>query len=170
LFLVTLLRPTKSQDIFRLSSLCHISNKVVIQTPERPLFSATTARSLATSGLLANNLTACGVAVATCTKTARKRGTQLQCQHAATASWLKERHHIPLQACQGKNPREHPKTQGKGVLINISKNKLVLCNSVLRPNGSKDKPGGSHKFKGSRLFKTHTTGTRSVSSSSNCKQ
>jgi hypothetical protein len=36
LFLVTLPRTTKSQDFFKLSNLCHISIKVVIQIPKRP--------------------------------------------------------------------------------------------------------------------------------------
>jgi hypothetical protein len=74
-----------------------------------------------------------------------------------------------LQACQRRNaknkiPRNTEKHDGKGVLIEISKSKRALCNSCPRANGSKDTPGGSHKFKGSRTSKTHTTGTRSASS------
>jgi hypothetical protein len=36
LFLIILPRTTKSQDFFKLSNLCHISIKVVIQIPKRP--------------------------------------------------------------------------------------------------------------------------------------
>jgi hypothetical protein len=68
-----------------------------------PLRSATSARSFATSGSVANNLpAACRVG-----GLSGEGEKYLQHRHAATASWLKERQHVPptnaAAACQGRN-------------------------------------------------------------------
>jgi hypothetical protein len=96
LFLITLPRIRKSQDFFKLSTSATFPSRYSHTNPKTPSRNVTTARSLTTSGLIANNLpAACGVGVATNTKIARKKGTQHQHKHAATASWLKKRQHIP---------------------------------------------------------------------------
>jgi hypothetical protein len=58
---------------------------------------------------------------------------------------------------QKRKAQETPKNNGKDVLIQISKNKLVLHNSSPRPNRSKDTSGDSHKSKGSRTPKTNNS-------------
>jgi hypothetical protein len=139
LFLVTLPRTTKFQDLFKLSNLCHISIKVESYKSLNALTSATTARRLATSGLIANNLpNACDVGGGHLHKDCPERGAQLQRQHAATASWLKERQHIPptteaagmlKKKCRREISREHRKTQ-RGILTQISKNNLSFATAA----------------------------------------
>jgi hypothetical protein len=93
LFLTTLPRSEKSQEIFRLPSLCHIVIKVEagIASP-----SAITASSSAMSGLTASSLHAVyGARAVTCTRSAPRRRMQLQPQRAVTAGWRKVKTPIP---------------------------------------------------------------------------
>jgi hypothetical protein len=58
--------------------------------------SVTSSTNSAMSGLTASTLpVVCGVRAVTCTRNAQKRAMQHQYQHAATASWWKERNLIP---------------------------------------------------------------------------
>jgi hypothetical protein len=76
---------------------------------------------------------------ATCTKIARKKGTQHQRQHAATSSWLKERQHIPptteaadmpKKKYRREKPREHRKTTGRVFSSKLVKTNLSFASAV----------------------------------------
>jgi hypothetical protein len=124
LFLVTLPRTPKSQEIFKLTGLSHITIKVEAYKARLASRSATTAKSSAMSGLTAGNLpVACGVGAATYTRSAQRRGTTRQNRHAATASWRRVRILIrPIiaaaatrkKSCAGGKSREHPSLQQDG--------------------------------------------------------
>jgi hypothetical protein len=75
LFLITLPRTPKSQDIFKIINLCYIA-KWRPREPRLASRNVTTARSSAMSGQIARNLhVVCGVEAVTCTRTARKKET-----------------------------------------------------------------------------------------------
>jgi hypothetical protein len=96
LFLITLARTAKSQENFRLTSLCHIAIRVEAYRAQNGLRSAITASSSVTSGHTKNNLpAACGAEGVTCTRSAPRKGMHLPPQSAATAGWRKEKNHIP---------------------------------------------------------------------------
>jgi hypothetical protein len=98
LFLVTLPRTAKSQDIFKLSSLCHISIKVEYYKSQKHPYAVLQLPEIwPRLGQLQTNPppAACGVGADTCTETARRKRMHLQPWRAATASWLKEGKHIP---------------------------------------------------------------------------
>jgi hypothetical protein len=83
LFLVTMPRSAKTQEIFRLLSLCHIAITVEVYRARMLLARATNASSSATSGQIASILpAACGAEAVTCTRTAQRRETLLPHQHA----------------------------------------------------------------------------------------
>jgi hypothetical protein len=96
LFLITLPRTAKSQEIFRLSSLCHIATRVEAYRAQNALASVTTASSSDTSGQIASSLpAACGAKAVTYTRNARRKEIRLPRQHAATVVWRKEKNPIP---------------------------------------------------------------------------
>jgi hypothetical protein len=89
-----------------LSSLYHIAIKVEAYKSQYPLTHATTAKNLAMSGPIENNLpAACGVGAATCIETVRRRATQPQHRHATTAIYGRRDgtscQLSRLQACKG---------------------------------------------------------------------
>jgi hypothetical protein len=87
LFLVTLPRTAKSQQIFQLPSLCHIAIKWRHIERRKPSRSATIISSSATSGQTANSLPVVYCAgAATCTKSAPKKKTLPPLQLVVTAS------------------------------------------------------------------------------------
>jgi hypothetical protein len=96
LFLITLTRMTKSQEIFRLQNLCHIAIRVEAYMLRMVLRSAITASSSAMSGQTANSLpTACGAEAVICTRSDPRKGIHHPPQCAATVSWQKEKNPIP---------------------------------------------------------------------------
>jgi hypothetical protein len=95
LFLIPLPRTEKSQEIYKLDGLCHISIKVEAYKAQTGLTQCYNCKSLATSRRTADNLhVAYGMGAVTSTRSAPRRGTKPQLQHAATASWLTERNLI----------------------------------------------------------------------------
>jgi hypothetical protein len=148
LFLITLPRMTKSQDIFTLSSICHIAIKVSLTKPRMFLHSVTAANSLAKYGQIASNLPiACGVGTTTCTRIVQRKRTLLQHRHAATASWLKERQHIlptigavgmQKKRCKKGSPKEHPRLRLEGCALQIYDLNPVLCSGSSRQLRTKE--------------------------------
>jgi hypothetical protein len=118
LFLITLPRTAKSQEIFLLPRICHIFVRVVAYRAQTGLFNVITAKSFDTSGLTVGNLlVVCGAKAATCTRSAKRRETMLPFQHAAIAGWRRERKLIPSiigvaskpkKNCKEGRLREHP--------------------------------------------------------------
>jgi hypothetical protein len=96
LFLVTLPRTAKSQEIFVcLASATLLSGWRLIE-PTVLLPSATNASSSATSGQTASSLPAAyGEEAVTYTRSAPRKEIHLPPQHAATVGWRKEKSHIP---------------------------------------------------------------------------
>jgi hypothetical protein len=87
-FLVSLPRTGKSQDIFKLRSLCHIHIKVEAYKKQNGLTHCLTVRSLAMYGQIVISLPpACGVVAVTCTNIAWEKQTKRPHRHAAIASW-----------------------------------------------------------------------------------
>jgi hypothetical protein len=87
LFLITLSRTVKSQEIFQLQSLCHIFIRVEAYRAESGLTQCHNLNNLATSGLIVSNLpVACGAGVATCTNSVHKQRTLPPFLLAATVS------------------------------------------------------------------------------------
>jgi hypothetical protein len=89
LFLVTLPRTTKSQDLFKLSNLCHISIKVESYKSQNDLTQCYNCQKF--GHVWANCKqppppAVCGVGTATCIETVRRKRMHLQHRHAATAS------------------------------------------------------------------------------------
>jgi hypothetical protein len=94
LFLITLPRMAKSQDISKLYNLCHVSIKVEAYKSQNALTQCFNCQKL--SHIWENYkqpAAACGVGAATCIERGRGK-TLLQHQHAATGSWQKEKQHI----------------------------------------------------------------------------
>jgi hypothetical protein len=115
LFLITIPRTSKSQEIFRLTGLCHISIKERHIDYKVGSHSVTTANSSVTCGPIASNhLAVCGAGVATCTKNARKKGRLPLFQAAATVSCGRvENHTLPTigAAATRKKELQKKKTQ-----------------------------------------------------------
>jgi hypothetical protein len=120
LFLITLPITTKSQEIFKLTGLCHIAIKVEAYKAQTGL----TAKSSVMSGLTAGNPpVACGAGAATYTRSARKKRMLHLHHHAATASWRREKLHTRqtigvaatrrMSYAKGRR-REHPNLQQDG--------------------------------------------------------
>jgi hypothetical protein len=87
LFLVTLPRTAKSQEIFICQASATLLSGWRLLEPRMLLLSATTASSSAISGLIANKLPAvCGAKAHTCTGTAQRRETLLPHQYSVTPS------------------------------------------------------------------------------------
>jgi hypothetical protein len=138
LILVTLPRNTKSSEIFKLSSLCHISIKVEAMKSKNTLTQCYNCQQF--GHIWANCKQPSrfyGVGAATCIKE-----IQLRLRCAATASWRKERNHIPPTTadlgCQGRAAEEEAagNTQNhfwKNILIQICNTAPVLRGDVPRP-------------------------------------
>jgi hypothetical protein len=92
LFLITFPRTTKSQEIFRLQSLCHMAIRVEAYRAQNGLTRETTASSSATPGQTSNNLpAACGAKGVTCKRSAPRKDMHLPPQCAATVGWRKKK-------------------------------------------------------------------------------
>jgi hypothetical protein len=92
--------PSRRRQSPRKFSVCQSSTTFLsgwrLIEPRMLLYSAKTARSSATFGLIANNLPAvCRAGADTCTRTAQRRETLLPHQHAVTVSWRRKRILIP---------------------------------------------------------------------------
>jgi hypothetical protein len=86
LFLVTLTKNIKSQDIFRPNGLKAIIIKIELYRDQTAQCSDKTAKIFAMSGITASNpLDIYGAVVATCIRNALKRQIQNLCQAAAIA-------------------------------------------------------------------------------------
>jgi hypothetical protein len=86
LFLVTLTRNIKFQEIYKLKSLNHIIIKVDLYKAQTGCMHATNANNLVTSELTSSNsLNVCGAVVVTCIGNALKRQIQNLCRAAAFA-------------------------------------------------------------------------------------
>jgi hypothetical protein len=115
--LITLTTTAKSQEIFRLTALCHVGIRVDAYRAQNGLTQCLTANSLATLRQTASQLPVdCGAGEATCTRSTQERKRLLSHQDAVTASWRRERKPIPpiigaadmRRNCRRGNHREHP--------------------------------------------------------------
>jgi hypothetical protein len=88
LFLLTILRSEKSQDVYKLTSLCYIAIKVELYKSQ---FALTQCHNCQQFGHVP---VACVVEVATSTGSAQKRVRKIQHRLAAIVSWQKEKDHI----------------------------------------------------------------------------
>jgi len=88
LFLVTLPKNSKSQEIFQLNSLCHIVDRVEAYRTQNALTQCFSYQKLSYLGKLqtTNHLEACGVEAATFTRNAQNRVRRRQSRTAATAA------------------------------------------------------------------------------------
>jgi hypothetical protein len=123
-FLITLPRTAKSQELFRLPNLCHIAIRVEAYKAQNGLMQCYNCQQF--GHVWANfkrTPVVCGVVEATCTRSARRKETRLQHQHAATANWRMRKKLTPpitgvagtqRRSCSEGSPREHPKLQQEG--------------------------------------------------------
>jgi hypothetical protein len=105
LFLITLPRTAKSEEVFNLPNLCHIAIKV------GPYKSQNILTGMA--GQTTNNLSVlCGTGANTCTRTDQRERNPLQHRYAVTARRSKERQHIlPTAGATGIQKRESTSLQ-----------------------------------------------------------
>jgi hypothetical protein len=90
LFLVTLPRTAKSQDVFKLSSLCRISVKIEVYKSQNALTHCYNCQKFGhvwANCMQPHRCLWCGAA--TCIETVCRGGTLLKYRHAATVAWLK---------------------------------------------------------------------------------
>jgi hypothetical protein len=117
-------RTAKSQEIFRLTALCHIAIRVEVYRAQNGLMQCYNCQHF--GHIWANCKqppVVYGAGAATCTRSAQKNKTLLPHQHAVTASWRRERKPIPpiieaaytpRRSCRRGNHREHPRLQREG--------------------------------------------------------
>jgi hypothetical protein len=124
LFLVTLRRTTKSQDLFKLSNLCHISIKVESYKCQDALTQCYNCQKFGHVWANCKQPPRClwcggGHMHRDCPEKENASSTPA----AATANWLKERQYIPPTAeaagmlrkkCGKRSPREHQNPQLEG--------------------------------------------------------
>jgi hypothetical protein len=118
LLFITVPRTEKSQEIFRLTALCHIAIRVEAYWAQSGL---TQCHNCQQFGHVWANYKQpprclwCGAA--TYTKSALRKTTLPPLQLVVTASWWRERNYIPpiigaadtRRSCKRRSPREHPK-------------------------------------------------------------
>jgi hypothetical protein len=124
LFLITLPRTPKSQEIFRLQKLCHIAIRVEAYRNQNSLTQCYNCHSLATYGQTASSHPAvCGAGPDTCTRSAPRKRKHFLHLHAATAGWRTVRNRTPptigdaatrRRSCRRRSYRGHPKPQREG--------------------------------------------------------
>jgi hypothetical protein len=141
LILITLPRTAKSQEIFRLTALCHIAIRVEAYRAQNCLMQC-------------HNCQQFGHVWANCKQPPRclwcggghlhkecPEKTLLPHQHAVTASWRRERKPIlpiieaadtPRRSCRRGNHREHQNYNGKGVLLKPYYSRHLLCGGAPR--------------------------------------
>jgi hypothetical protein len=120
LFLITLPRTAKLQDIFKLPCLCHISIKVEAYRGQTGLTQSHNSQQF--GHVWANSKqpppVVCGAEAAAYTRSAQRKLTLLLLRRAATAGWRTETNHIPRtigvadmpkKSCRERRHREHPK-------------------------------------------------------------
>jgi hypothetical protein len=111
LFLITLPRTSKSQDIFRLTGLCHIAIKVEEYKAQSGLTQCYNCQQFGHVWANCKIPPLCGAGADTCTKNARKKGRLPLCQAAATAScWKVKTHTPPTLGAAGTKTQRTPKT------------------------------------------------------------
>jgi hypothetical protein len=121
LFLVTLPRTAKSQEILPLPCLCHIAIRGETYRAQNALPQYHNCQQFVHVWANTNNLSAaCSAGEDTCTRTAQRRETLLPHKHAVTASWRSERKFIsPITEAadmrrdcyRSGSHREHPRLQ-----------------------------------------------------------
>jgi hypothetical protein len=128
LFLITLPRTPKSQEIFKLTSLCYIAVKVEAYKAQTGLTQCYNCQQF-------------GHVWANCKQPPRCLwcGMQHQNRHAAIASWGKERNNtppttvvaaMPGRSCRRRSRREHPNLQRVG--CSPPDSQLLVCLSLRR--------------------------------------
>jgi hypothetical protein len=136
LFLVTLPRTAKSQEMFKLTSLCHISIKVEAYKTTNVLTQCYNCQQFGHVWANCKQPPRCLWCGGSGVETVRRRTTHLQYPHAVTASWRKEKRHIPpTTAAAGmlrkkcprrRNHRKHRKTKLEGCSFPTSLNQMYL--------------------------------------------
>jgi hypothetical protein len=124
LFLITLPRTTRSQEIFWLTALCHISIGVVAYRAQNGLTQCHNCQQFGHVWANCKQPPRClWCEAATYTKSAHREKTLPPLQLAATASWRREKSHTQQtvgvagtrgRSCRGGRLREHPKLQRGG--------------------------------------------------------
>jgi hypothetical protein len=143
LLLIALPRTSKSHEMFKLTSLCHIAIRVETNICHDWSHAVLQLPIFRLSWLTASNLIAIyGVGAVTCTRNARRRAIQYRYGHAATANWCTERNHIPPTVEAAGTPRRDAKGKvtesaqdykRKSVLFHPHDPTAALCSSLSRP-------------------------------------
>jgi hypothetical protein len=133
MFLVTLPRTVKSQEIFRLSSLCHTAIRVDAYRSQNALTQCHNCQQYGHVWQTASSLpAACGAEAVTYTTCAPRKEIHLPLQHAATGGWRKEKTPFPQiigAADMRRRCRKRSGIQdynGEGVLFKIHHSRHIL--------------------------------------------
>lgn len=145
LFLITLPRKAKSQQMFTSSRHCHFAIIVEAYTVQNILTQCYNCQKLSTCEQIGSNLpVSCAVWAITCTRTVQRNGT-LDYRRATTASWLKEIGHIPPNTGAAVTRRKLcEKVQGstqdykwKGIVLKRSRPSSIIRSGASRKLGAR---------------------------------